>query len=123
MLRGIIKTLRPHQWVKNLFVLAPMFFARDLLTSLDGQAYLNLHVTGQALLATMVFCLLAGAVYTFNDLADVEADRQHPVKRERPIAAGQVPEGAAKAVAAVLVGVSLGVAFLLDWRFGVVAVV
>jgi decaprenyl-phosphate phosphoribosyltransferase len=123
MLRGILKTLRPHQWVKNLFVLAPMFFARDLLTSLDGQAYLNLHVTGQALLATMVFCLLAGAVYTINDLADVEADRAHPVKRERPIAAGLVPEPVAKAVAAVLVIVSLAVAFLLDWRFGLVAVV
>lgn len=120
MLRGIIKTLRPHQWVKNLFVLAPMFFAKDLLTREHG---LNLQVTGLAVAATAVFCLLAGAVYCINDLADVEADRAHPVKRERPIASGVVPEPTAKVVAAGLVVISLSVAFAMDWRFGAVAAV
>src|SRR3954462_11503190 len=83
MLRGLIKTIRPHQWVKNLFVMVPMFFHKDVfVTSTDGVPALNLIVTGEAIAATLVFCLLAGAVYTINDLADVEADRVHPVKRE-----------------------------------------
>ena len=87
MLAGLIKTIRPHQWVKNLFVLAPMFFHKDVfVVTAGGVPALNLIVTGRALAATLVFCLLAGAVYTINDLADVEADRVHPVKRFRPIA-------------------------------------
>ena len=121
MLAGLIKTVRPHQWVKNLFVLAPMFFHKDVFLSTSAGPALNLRVTGQALAATFVFCLLVGAVYTINDLADVEADRAHPVKRYRPIASGAVPEGMARAMAVLLVVVSLGVGFVLDWRFGAVA--
>ncbi|HQY61385.1 MAG: UbiA prenyltransferase family protein [Myxococcales bacterium] len=123
MVRGLLKTIRPHQWVKNLFVLAPMFFHRDVFVSANGVPALNLVVTGRALIATFVFCLLAGAVYTINDLVDVEQDRIHPVKRERPIASGEVPEGMAKIMAASLVIVSLGVALRLDVRFAAVALV
>ena len=124
MLRGLIKTIRPHQWVKNFFVLAPMFFHKDVFVTIQGNVpALNLAVTGRALLATFVFCLLAGAVYTINDLADVEADRVHPVKRRRPIASGEVPERVAAGMAVALVVVSLGAAFLLDWRFALVALV
>jgi len=121
--RGLIKTIRPHQWVKNLFVLAPMFFHKDVFLSTPAGPALNLRVTGRAFIATLVFCLLAGAIYTINDIADVEADRVHPVKRERPIASGAVPEGLAKAMAAGLVLVSLAAAFLLDWRVGLVAAI
>lgn len=123
LLRGLVKEIRPHQWVKNVFVLAPMVFAKDLFsTSANGDPTLNLRVTGQALLATFIFCLVAGAVYTINDLVDVEADRIHPVKRERPIASGAVPEAVARVFAVLLVASSLGVAFLrFDWRFGAVA--
>ncbi|HVH42873.1 MAG TPA: UbiA prenyltransferase family protein [Labilithrix sp.] len=123
MVKGLIKTIRPHQWVKNLFVLAPMFFHKDLFgTALSGDKTLNLTVTGKALLATSVFCLLAGAVYTMNDLVDVEADRVHPVKRFRPIASGVVPENLAKAFAALLVTLALSVSFLkLNWAFAAVA--
>src|SRR5262249_36491043 len=124
MLGGLIKTLRPHQWVKNFtFVVAPMFFHKDLVTTVNGTAFLNIPVVGRSLLAAGIFCLLAGAVYTINDLADVAADRVHPVKRDRPIASGVVPESAARAMAVMLVIVSLGMAFLLDWRFAVVAVI
>ena len=74
LVRGLIKTVRPHQWVKNVFVLAPIVFDRDLISRTPGgDLSLNLRVTGMALLATIVFCLLAGAVYTINDLVDVEA--------------------------------------------------
>jgi 4-hydroxybenzoate polyprenyltransferase len=124
LVKGLLKEIRPHQWVKNVFVLAPMVFAKDLVaTGPTGVKMLNLGVTGQALLATFIFCLVAGAVYTINDLVDVEADRIHPVKRERPIASGEVPEGIAKIFAGVLIAVSLGVAFVKfdDCRFGAAA--
>lgn len=121
MIRGLVKTLRPHQWVKNLFVMAPMFFAKDVfVTSPAGVPALNLLVTGRAAAATAVFCLLAGAVYTINDLADVEGDRLHTVKRFRPIASGVVPENIARAMSIALVVLSLGIAYLIDWRFAAV---
>lgn len=124
MIRGLIKTIRPHQWVKNLFVLAPMFFNKDVFVTGPGNVpALNLLVTGRALVATFVFCLLAGAVYTINDLVDVEADRIHPVKRNRPIASGDVSIPVARAMAAGLVIVSLGLAVVVDVRFAAVAFV
>ena len=122
LLRGLIKTMRPHQWVKNVFVLAPMIFHKDLVATVGGDPSLNLRVTGKGLLATVVFCLLAGAVYTINDLVDVEADRIHPVKRNRPIASGAVPESFAWPFTLALVAAALALAFLkLPWEFGVVA--
>ena len=87
---ALLKTLRPHQWVKNVFVLAPIVFHRDVFLHTPQGPALNLTVTGRATAATAVFCLLAGAVYTINDLVDVEADRVHPIKRNRPIASGLV---------------------------------
>jgi 4-hydroxybenzoate polyprenyltransferase len=122
IVRGVIKTIRPHQWVKNAFVLAPIVFHKDVVvTGPNGDPALNLVVTGRAVAATLVFCLLAGAVYTINDLADVESDRIHPVKRERPIASGAVPESVAKMAAAGLIVTSLGTAYLLSPLFGLVA--
>jgi 4-hydroxybenzoate polyprenyltransferase len=121
MFGSLVKTVRPHQWFKNVFVAAPMFFHKDLVTTVNGVAFMNIPVVGRSILATGVFCLLAGAVYTINDIVDVEADRIHPVKRERPIASGAVPETTARAMAMALVVVSLGGAWLLDWRFFAVA--
>ena len=75
-----------------------------------------------ALLGTAVFCLLAGAVYTINDLVDVEADRIHPVKRNRPIASGVVPESSAWPFTIGLVGIALALSFWkLNWMFAAVA--
>jgi 4-hydroxybenzoate polyprenyltransferase len=122
-MRGLMKTLRPHQWVKNLFVLAPMFFHKDVfLRTAQGPA-LNLIVTGRALLATGVFCLLAGAIYTINDLVDIPADRVHPVKRYRPIASGLVPEPLARAMASGLVVASLGISYLIAPALALIAFV
>jgi 4-hydroxybenzoate polyprenyltransferase len=102
--------------------MAPMFFHKDLIqTSQAGDPTLNLKVFGQAFVGTMVFCLLAGAVYTINDLVDVEADRVHPVKRNRPIASGQVPEAFARPFSVALVVVALALAARLDWWFCAVA--
>lgn len=95
---GALKTMRPHQWVKNVFVLAPVFFAKD---------FFHTDLLVRAFGAFGVFCLLASAVYTINDLVDVEADRVHPVKRFRPIPSGRLPTRAAQILAVVLVIVSL----------------
>jgi 4-hydroxybenzoate polyprenyltransferase len=114
LVKGLIKTIRPHQWVKNVFVLAPMVFHKDLFVSTPVGPTLNLIITGRALAAALVFCLAAGAVYTINDLVDVEADRIHPVKRHRPIASGVVPLGLAKAMAAGLVLASLAGSWALS---------
>jgi 4-hydroxybenzoate polyprenyltransferase len=92
-MRGIVRTVRPHQWMKNVFVLAPLVFAKELF---DWE----LLVRGGG--AFFVFCLLAGAVYTINDIVDAPADRIHPVKRHRPIAAGVVPLNIAKGLALFL---------------------
>ena len=128
-LRPLLLTMRPHQWVKNLFVMAPMFFHKDLFLRVHGDtshgapdaAFLNLTVTSRAAAATGVFCLLAGAVYTINDLVDVEADRVHPIKRARPIASGGVSEGAARALAIALVVTSLAMSYALAPMLAVVA--
>jgi decaprenyl-phosphate phosphoribosyltransferase len=121
--RGLAKTLRPHQWVKNVFVLAPIVFSKDVLLHTTQGPALNLLVTGRALAAAGVFCLLAGAVYTINDLVDVAADRVHPIKRNRPIASGLVRPGLARAMAAGLVVVSLGAAYALAPAFALIALV
>jgi 4-hydroxybenzoate polyprenyltransferase len=110
----MLRTIRPHQWVKNVFVLAPAVFAKELF---DPQLVTS---AGSAFL---VFCLLAGAVYTINDLADVEADRQHPLKRYRPIASGRVPVKVARVQAALLVVGSLAWGLAIDVGFAIVAAV
>lgn len=102
--RAVIKTLRPHQWVKNLFVAAPLVFAKHLVD--EGYAV-------RAALAVLAFCALSGAVYAFNDVRDVEADRAHPSKRHRPIAAGFLGERAALWLAAVLAVAGLATALAL----------
>jgi 4-hydroxybenzoate polyprenyltransferase len=84
--------------VKNVFVLAPVVFAKEIF---DPQ------LLKRSAGAFFVFCLLAGAVYTINDLADIKADRMHPVKRHRPIASGRLPQRAAQILAVVLIIVAL----------------
>ena len=79
MLLGLIKTLRPKQWIKNAFVGVPLFYAQRI-TDMDALAR-----TGAAF---ALFCLVSGCVYVLNDLVDVEKDRAHPKKRDRPIPAG-----------------------------------
>ncbi len=108
----MLRTLRPHQWIKNVFVLAPLLFAKEIFDPL-----LLFRATG----AFGVFCLLAGAVYTMNDIADADADRLHPVKRYRPIAAERVPVPMAKAIAVALVACALFGAALGPPRFAIVA--
>jgi 4-hydroxybenzoate polyprenyltransferase len=99
-----IKSMRPHQWVKNLFVAAPLVFAQRV-----GEAQASLRT----LAAFAIFCLLSSAVYLVNDLVDVEKDRVHPVKRRRPIASGDLSVGVARVLAGLLAAIALGGALVL----------
>lgn len=97
--------MRPRQWVKNVFVLAPLVFAQELF---DAPKVLR------ALAGFACFSLLASAVYLLNDLVDLEADRAHPVKKNRPIASGAVSEVAARITLVGLVIAALAGGYLLD---------
>ena len=100
--------LRPQQWIKNLILFAPLVFS------------LNIHSREKdlaALAAFGIFCLVSSAVYLFNDVVDRENDRQHPVKRHRPIASGALPVGAALTLCGVLLSVSLTGALMLSTGF------
>ena len=111
--RALFISLRPHQWTKNLLVFAGLLFGQRLL---DADAFTR------SVVAFAVFCALSSAVYLFNDLADREADRQHPLKRARPIASGALAVHTAMACAALLTVASLGVsAWYLGAGFGMVA--
>lgn len=103
--------MRPHQWVKNLFVLTPIMFAKELF-----------HVPSvlRAVAGFFAFSFAASAVYLLNDIADLEADRAHPVKRKRPIASGIVPVEVARRAGFVLMAVALGGGFLLDPWFAAI---
>lgn len=93
-LAALVKLLRPRQWVKNIFVLAPLLFS--------GQ-FLNAQSVRHAILAALLFCAASSAAYVFNDLHDVRQDRQHPIKsRTRPLAAGNVSASAALVLLAAL---------------------
>ena len=98
MLEAIVVSMRPRQWVKNLFVFAGLVFSQRLFT---GAAW-------TAVAAFAIFCALSGAIYLFNDVADRERDRLDPRKRMRPIAAGRLPPGVAVAAAVMLVVAGLG---------------
>ena len=111
MLKALLKTMRPKQWAKNVFLLAAVVFDRKL-TTVDAM----LHT----ILGVIVFSLVASVVYIINDIADVEADRQHPTKRNRPIAAGKLSIPAAWAFAALLLLVSFPVAYWLSPAFALV---
>jgi decaprenyl-phosphate phosphoribosyltransferase len=118
LITGVIKAMRPRQWVKNVLVLAAP------LAALGGAVrYGYATVLTEVLVAFVVFSLAASSIYLINDVRDVEADRQHPTKKFRPIAAGVVPEWLAYTLAAVLGVASLAGAWLLTPNLALVIAV
>lgn len=112
MLKYLLKGMRPRQWTKNAFVFAALVFDRQLF---------NLGSLGRTFLAFIVFCLISGSVYLINDVFDINADKQHPVKKERPIASGKLPVRTAL-IAAVLISIlALAVAFMLSRELMLIA--
>jgi len=103
---------RPHQWTKNLFVLAALAFSKHLF---DGDAVVRAGV------AFAVFCVLSGAVYVVNDIVDRERDRLHPTKCARPVASGALSVAAACVSAVLLLGLGSAAAWALDAGFLVCA--
>jgi 4-hydroxybenzoate polyprenyltransferase len=109
---NLLRSLRPRQWTKNLFVFAGLVFGYR--QAADG-------AVAQAIVAFAVFCALSGAIYLINDIRDREADRLHPVKSRRPIASGALAPGTAGVAAIVLAIVALASAFLLTPGFGLIS--
>jgi 4-hydroxybenzoate polyprenyltransferase len=107
-LLALLVSLRPRQWVKNLFVFAGVIFSQQLLTPLAWTA----------LGAFAIFCGMSGAIYLFNDVADAERDRLHPTKRLRPIASGRISPATASVVGGLLLAGSLAAAFRINVPFG-----
>ena len=106
--RAILQSMRPAQWTKNLFVFAALVFA---------QKFFSAPLLLKSSAAVLVFCLVSGGLYIFNDLRDREEDRAHPKKSQRPIARGDISSSAALAAFVVLTGGSLVAAFFLSWNF------
>ena len=108
-LAGLAVSSRPRQWPKNLLVLAALLFSREFHS---GSSLLA------AVAAMAIFTLATAGLYMLNDAIDASRDRQHPVKRHRPIAAGLVPVGLAVGVGALFSVAALALATLLAWPFG-----
>ncbi|WP_337745814.1 UbiA prenyltransferase family protein [Hallella sp.] len=104
MLKSLIRLIRPSQWIKNLFVFAPVLFGGALL---DTRALLA------GLVAFLAFCFAASSIYCFNDIHDVADDRRHPEKCQRPIASGAISVAQAYGVMAVMIALGVAVTFLL----------
>jgi 4-hydroxybenzoate polyprenyltransferase len=113
-LRAAIKTARPHEWIKNLFVFAGLLFSGK---------FNHPHDVLEATLTFVAFCGISSAGYFVNDLVDVELDRRHPKKRFRPLAAGELSESTAKTIAPLLAAAAIGLSFAaVNWQVGLMVV-
>ena len=111
-MKSVLKLIRPRQWVKNLFLFAPLIFSKHLFE----EGYIVTEALGFA-----VFCLLSSTVYVINDIADREADRLHPVKKSRPIAAGTISPQRGFVIAFFLFSGAAAVASVLNGLFQIAA--
>jgi 4-hydroxybenzoate polyprenyltransferase len=114
MLTALLKTMRPRHWTKNAFIFAALVF--------DGKLF-HLPDFLRTLAGFGLFCLISSAVYIFNDLFDLEADRQHPVKRDRPLASGKLAVPVAIAAGSILTFMTLALGYWLAWQFDLVLLV
>ncbi|HEV7769728.1 MAG TPA: decaprenyl-phosphate phosphoribosyltransferase [Solirubrobacterales bacterium] len=113
-LRAAIKTGRPKEWIKNVFVFAGLLFSGKFNQS---------HEIVLSLFTFVSFCLISSAGYFVNDLIDVELDRKHPKKRFRPLAAGELSVGTAKVIAPALALVAIALAFAtVNWEVGLMVI-
>ena len=120
--RGVISSMRPRQWTKNLIIYFALFFTVDQAWSLSDPGEVT-RTFALITAAAAIFCLVTSAVYLVNDVLDAAHDRHHPRKRHRPIAAGVVSPVAAVAVAVTLAVAGSALAFLLEPLFALVAAV
>ena len=109
MLPALIKTLRPAQWTKNGVIFVPLVFDVKLF---------RIGPLSETLAGFLMLCFISGAVYLINDMVDIEKDRQHPTKRNRPLPSGQLSQSVAITAAILIPAVVLPLSFLLDLTFG-----
>lgn len=112
-MKEMVKLLRPKQWIKNLFVFAALVFSIN---------FLNPLYIVQALTCFILFCMISSSVYTLNDIIDVEKDRQHPKKKNRPLAKGTVSTRSASFIGCLLMGGALIGAFIFNPLVGIIIV-
>lgn len=121
MLIGLLKTMRPRQWTKNLIIYIPFAFTlREYWRPFSVEMWSLLE---KATLAFILFCVISGVIYLMNDLVDLEKDRLHPQKRFRPLAAGALSPTVARGAIIVFLLGALPAAFALELWFGIVAVI
>lgn len=111
-IKEIIKSLRPHQWTKNFFVFAPLIFSENVF---------NFPLILKSVLAFALFCVLSGAVYIWNDLRDIDEDKLHPVKSQRPLASGRLEKTPAVVAFVFLCVLGLSLSFILNFNFFLLA--
>ncbi len=111
MLSGLIKSMRPRQWPKNAFVFVALLFDRKLFDPASVAAVLG---------AFVLLCLMSSAVYLMNDLADIESDRQHPTKKNRPLPSGQLDPRVAMMASFLLAAVSLAAGYFLSFQLAII---
>jgi 4-hydroxybenzoate polyprenyltransferase len=111
-IRALFTSFRPTQWFKNLVIFAALVFSRHLTDLSSGLT---------VLWAFLLFCLLSSGIYLINDLFDLQEDRKHPLKSKRPLPSGQLGQNTAAAVAGLLVLASLGLSYLLQPAFSLIA--
>ncbi len=111
MLSGLIKSMRPRQWSKNAFVFVALLFDRKLFDPVSVAAVLG---------AFALLCLMSSAVYLMNDLADIESDRQHPTKKERPLPSGRLNPNVAAVASFLLAAVSLVAGYFLSYKLAII---
>jgi 4-hydroxybenzoate polyprenyltransferase len=109
-----ISALRPGQWTKNLFVLAAIFFSKSLF---------HPHAALKVCIAFVLYCLVAGSTYLFNDICDRESDARHPVKSKRPVASGRMSVRFAICLMIACMAVAFTGAYLLNIQFFVVCII
>jgi len=114
MVSALFIAVRPHQWIKNLIIFAPLLFSQTMF---------DLPMFLKTLAGFSLFCLLCGGVYLINDLLDLEEDRKHPLKKNRPIASGQLSPQVATAAAISISIMTLILVFWLNASFGLIALV
>lgn len=109
MLLALLKSMRPRQWLKNGLVYAPLFF--------DGKVS-DPYSVARTTAAFILLCLMSGAVYIMNDLKDIDGDREHPKKKDRPIASGKLSQTVAAVAAVLFIVISLAGGFFLSTALG-----
>ncbi|MEO7173125.1 UbiA prenyltransferase family protein [Flavobacterium sp.] len=109
----ILKLLRYHQWIKNLFLLIPLIFSTQ---------FLDPYKIFLCVMAIISFSMVASTVYIFNDLNDIEEDKLHPRKKNRPLASGLIQPIKAKIIAILILITALTIAFLINWQFFIIVI-